>query len=135
MAHHIPPPLNNRVFPVLVVTALYTATSPSFIVVQIPVDIAKVPHALYSNGRHKKNGDTDKKKKDVTLGAYVSIERVELLADGPEIRWQMATASDAKGNVPMWAQKMGVPGAIVKDVGLFMDWTMQKRQVKAAGIV
>ena len=39
----------------------------------------------------------------------------------------MATASDAKGNLPMWAQKMGVPGAIVNDVGLFMKWIANKR--------
>ena len=126
MAHHIPPPLNNRVFSVVVATARFTATSPSFIVVQIPVDVTKVPKALYSNGRHKQAGDTAQKKKDITLGQYVSIERAELVADGPEVRWQMATASDAKGNLPMWAQKMGVPGAVVKDVGFFIDWTHKR---------
>ena len=31
----------------------------------------------------------------------------------------MAVASDASGVLPMWAQKMGLPGAIAKDVGLF----------------
>ena len=31
----------------------------------------------------------------------------------------MAVASDASGVLPMWAQKMGLPGAITKDVGLF----------------
>ena len=32
----------------------------------------------------------------------------------------MAVASDASGALPMWAQKMGLPGAIAKDVGLFL---------------
>ena len=36
------------------------------------------------------------------------------------IDWVMATASDAKGWLPMWMQKLGVPSAVVKDVGLFM---------------
>ena len=43
------------------------------------------------------------------------------------IEWTMATASDAKGWLPMWAQKMGVPSAVVKDVGLFIKWVHQKR--------
>lgn len=34
----------------------------------------------------------------------------------------MATASHAKGNIPMAMQRMGVPGAIAKDVGLFLKW-------------
>lgn len=42
----------------------------------------------------------------------------------------MATASDAKGYLPMWAQKLGVPGAVVNDVGLFMKWTAENRASK-----
>lgn len=126
MCHHIPPPLNNRVFSVAVVTARTTSTeTPSFLVVQVPVDIAQVPTAMYSNGKNKQSADTAEKKKSVTVGQYVSIERVE--KQGDKIEWQMATASDAKGNLPMWAQKMGVPGAVVKDVGLFLDWTGKNR--------
>ena len=34
----------------------------------------------------------------------------------------MCTASNAKGNLPEWVQKLAVPGAVKKDVGLFMDW-------------
>jgi len=44
------------------------------------------------------------------------------------IEWTMATASDAKGWLPMWAQKLGVPGAIVKDVGLFIGWVAKGRE-------
>lgn len=43
------------------------------------------------------------------------------------IEWTMATASDAKGWLPMWAQKLGVPSAIVKDVGYFIRWAHKKR--------
>lgn len=43
---------------------------------------------------------------------------------GPEeeIEWVMATASDARGGIPIVFQRMGIPGAIVKDVGLFLKW-------------
>lgn len=129
MAHHIPPPLNNRVFPVVICTARH-ATEQRFLVVQIPVDASKIASAKYSNGKNKTSGETAQQKKDITLGQYVSIERAEVTSDG-KVRWQMGTASDAKGNLPMWAQKMGVPGAVVKDVGLFIDWTQKKRAGKA----
>lgn len=43
------------------------------------------------------------------------------------IEWTMATASDAKGWLPMWVQKLGIPGAIVKDVGLFIGWIAKQR--------
>lgn len=131
MAHKIPPPLTNRVFPVVIITAKNTSKSPhSFIVVQIPVDISNVPSALYANGRHKTEGDTAQKKKDVTMGVYVSVERCEHEENG-HVKWMMATASDAKGVLPMWMQKMGVPAAVVKDVGLLVDWLDKRRKAKA----
>ncbi|KAL8826966.1 MAG: hypothetical protein Q9191_003472 [Dirinaria sp. TL-2023a] len=57
---------------------------------------------------------------------YTSIERC-ILTESDEVEWIMATASDARGNLPMAAQKMGVPGAIVNDVGFFMKWTANNR--------
>lgn len=127
MAHNIPPPLNNRVFTVLVTTARSQISPLSFIVVQIPVDISRIGTALYSNGRHKTDGDTSQKRKDVQIGEYVSIERCELIESNSRIKWQMATASDAKGVLPISIQKMAVPGSVVKDVGFFIDWTQKRR--------
>jgi len=127
MAHKIPPPLNNRVFSVAIVTARSKATPTQFLVVQIPVDISRVSGALYSNGRNKTEGDDALKKKAVEMGQYVSIERCELIDDGAKVMWQMGTASDAKGVLPMWIQKMAVPGTVVKDVSLFIDWTQKRR--------
>lgn len=98
-----------------------------FITAQIPVDLTKVPQALYANGRNRSDGKTAQQKKETTAGMYVSVERAEQLDDGAKVKWQMATASDAKGNLPMWMQKMGVPGAVVHDVGLFMDWVAKRR--------
>ena len=53
-------------------------------------------------------------------------ENKELPSKG-EVNWIMATASDAKGWLPMWMQKLGVPGAVVKDVGLVMKWLQDRR--------
>ena len=65
----------------------------------------------------------------VPSSVYTSIERC-VLRDSKEIDWVMATASDAKGVLPMWAQKLGVPGAVVNDVGFFMKWTADNRARK-----
>lgn len=112
MLHKIPA-LNNRVFPVLVVTAKKANV---FMVVQIPVSTENLPGVKY----HKQG--------KITEGMYCSVERCELVDEGKNVMWQMATASDAKGVLPMWVQKMGVPGAVVKDVGLFMGWVSERRK-------
>ena len=44
------------------------------------------------------------------------------------LEWLMATASDAKGWLPMFIQTLGVPGAVIKDVGLFMKWIASVRR-------
>lgn len=148
MCHKLPFPLSTRVFPVLVITA--KKGSQGFVVVQVPVNIASLPEALYSNGRNLREGDSGLKRKKPTLGyaacvlrdglpwsltipssVYTSIERCVLTAND-EIEWTMATASNARGNLPMWAQKMGVPGAVAKDVGFFMKWIEEKRANRGA---
>lgn len=40
----------------------------------------------------------------------------------------MATTSDAMGWLPMWAQRIGIPGAIAHDVDFVMDWVREKRK-------
>ncbi|KAL9091696.1 MAG: hypothetical protein Q9165_004772 [Trypethelium subeluteriae] len=139
MCHHIPPPLSNRVFSVLVVTAFISNRTspnlPAFIDVQIPVDISELQEAMYSNGKHKNEADSPQKKKPITIGQYTSVERVMLVEEEgkgkKEILWEMATASDAKGTLPMALQKLGVPGAIVKDVGFFLGWVAKRRKPNA----
>lgn len=116
--------MDNRIFSTLVVRG---KDSPmSFVVAQIPVDLSKVPAAMYSTGRNQKDGDTAQKRAKVTVGQYVSVERVKVRENG-DVMWEMATASDAKGNLPMMLQKMSVPGTIVKDVGFVMKWTAERR--------
>ncbi|KAK3644425.1 hypothetical protein LTR56_009677 [Elasticomyces elasticus] len=117
MVHHIPPPLNDRVFPELVVTAKRDG---ELLVVQIPVDTKGMPRTAYNSNQTRKLQDA----------MYCSIERAELLDDGTKVKWQMATASDAKGILPMAVQKMGVGPAVIKDVGLFIGWTAKRRQTR-----
>jgi len=115
MVHHIPPPLNDRVFPELVITA---KKAQELLVVQIPVDTKGMPGTAYNSNQHRKLQD----------GMYCSIERAEVLDGKAKVKWQMATASDARGILPMWVQKMGVGPAVVKDVGLFISWTAKRRK-------
>jgi hypothetical protein len=69
-----------------------------------------------------KDGVTAQQRKQVVTGVYVAVELGTRNPERNEIEWIMATASDAKGNLPTWLQKFGVPGQIVKDVGYFLKW-------------
>ncbi|KAL8713511.1 MAG: hypothetical protein Q9220_002373 [cf. Caloplaca sp. 1 TL-2023] len=90
-----------------------------FIVVQIPVNIDTLPEAFYSNGRNISEGGSALKRKKPVLGfvikdpqspdadllssdpsVYTSIERCILRADN-QVEWTMATASNARGWLPM----------------------------------
>ncbi|KAF9761394.1 hypothetical protein IL306_003831 [Fusarium sp. DS 682] len=110
--HNLPGPLSKRVFPVLQTTAAVLGRK-EFLVVQIAVRAS--------------DDATDVDKHDGSIrAAYTSVERVRELEDG-SLEWVMGTASDAKGLVPMWAQKLGLSSAIAKDVGIFMDWIGEER--------
>jgi hypothetical protein len=88
MVHHIPPPLNDRVFPELVLTAKH-ADGKKFLVVQIPVDTTGLASAKYNTSSNAG--------KKVQEGMYCSIERGELIdGDGDErgngnVKWQMVS--------------------------------------------
>ncbi|KAM9884025.1 hypothetical protein VDGL01_01830 [Verticillium dahliae] len=64
--------------------------------------------------------------KGVVVGAYVSVERIRRIERG-QIEWLMATASDAKGVLPMWVQTRAVVGVVAKDVELFLSWIADRR--------
>ena len=133
MCHDVPGPLKPRVFAVLVVTAsllgrrdMADGDKEKFVAVTVPVQLGiGVKAAFYSNQRNLKEGD-DKQKREVVLGLYTAVETCTLRrkkrGDGEEIDWIMATASDAKGILPMWMQKLALPGAVPKDVAFFTKW-------------
>ncbi|KAK5236242.1 hypothetical protein LTR47_002968 [Exophiala xenobiotica] len=150
MCHAIPPPLMPRCFCVLVATASITGErgEDEFIAVTVPVDLtggattaavsagagtrtgtngeSEKSVGFYSTGRNMREGEDAQRRKKVLMGLYTAVEVVRRRRDrdsgSREIEWIMATASDAKGNLPMWLQKMSLPGAIAKDVGFFLKW-------------
>lgn len=127
MAHKLPAPLIPRAFAEVVVSAITGENG--LIVVQIPVDLRKVPAAFYSNDRNKEEGTSLQKRKTVIVGTYASIERAKT-TEGGVIEWTMGTVSDAKGALPLWIQRSQIGSAIAKDVGYVTKWLMDKRENK-----
>ncbi|KPI45760.1 uncharacterized protein AB675_527 [Cyphellophora attinorum] len=110
-----------------------------FVVVTVPVVLEKVKASFYASYRNMKEGKDEKQKRPVVQGLYAAVETCTLRAktsaatatsDGAaavaeeeeEVEWIMSTASDAKGNLPMWMQKLALPGQLPKDVSYFMKW-------------
>lgn len=119
MAHKIPRPLKNRVFPIIQVTAA-VAGREEFLVVSIPLsDFGDSPHSELA------------KSKDMVIAAYTSIERIRVLPSNGDIEWVMATASNAGGILPQWIQNLSVPGILPRDVEMFMDWVAGRRSDKS----
>ncbi|KUJ22419.1 uncharacterized protein LY89DRAFT_554026, partial [Mollisia scopiformis] len=116
MKHKIDPkPLKNRTFPVLQLSATL-AGAEEFLVVSIPInDFNKSPYAEYA------------KDKSLVMAAYTSVERIRVLPSNGDIEWIMATASDAGGVLPQWMQNLAVPGAVAKDVEMFLSWIPSQR--------
>jgi hypothetical protein len=111
--HKLPAPLKNRVFPVVQVTASARGRR-DFVVAQIAA----------------RDLQAEKREDDgLVRAAYTSVERLRELKEGkPGIEWVMGTASDARGVLPAWMQKMAVPGAVAKDVDMFLDWISKERK-------
>lgn len=110
-----------------------------FVVVTVPVQLKGVKAAFYGSGRNSKEGKDERQKREVVQGLYAAVEVCTLrnkataaagdtakggepAEEEEEIEWIMSTASDAKGNMPMWVQKLAMPGQLPKDVSYFMKW-------------
>lgn len=128
MCHELPVVV-NRVFATLVLTAKYVQGQ-GFIVVQIPLDLQGVDAAIYSSHKNSthKDSDTAQKKKKVVVGQYVSVERCTYNEADQMVSWNMATAADAKGNIPLWLQKPTMPGKIALDVGFFAAFVEKQKR-------
>lgn len=118
------PVLKDRVFPVLQMTASVLGEggeeTDEFVVASVTVaDFGVAPEAEHAAARRGA---------DAVVASYASVERISRVAGGGEIEWIMATASDARGVLPMWVQTRAVPGQIAKDVGLFLAWVKEKRE-------
>ncbi|PVI00373.1 hypothetical protein DM02DRAFT_394861 [Periconia macrospinosa] len=148
--------LNDRVFTVLLISFVNTNPSHSSlsesIDVQIPIDLYSFPPVVisrshinrdlstkklsYRNSRSDASPEQKAKSKagkGIVEGKYVSVERIQQVKgaadtkDGVVTKWDMKTASDAGGNLPMAVQKLGVPGAIAKDVPLALGFVVKRR--------
>jgi len=62
-------------------------------------------------------------------GKYVSLEKMSKVEEGGKTysKWEMKTDSDAGGGLPRGLQRLGVPGAIVKDVPLAVEALLKRR--------
>lgn len=99
-----------------------------FVVVTVPVQLGMgVKKAFYANSRNLKEGK-GQQAHEVVQGLYAAVEMCTLRAkegggkDEEEVEWIMSTASDAEGNLPMWVQRLSIPGVLPKDVSFFMKW-------------
>ncbi|EKD16824.1 uncharacterized protein L3040_001108 [Drepanopeziza brunnea f. sp. 'multigermtubi'] len=119
MTHRIDPkPLKNRTFPVLQLCASLAGTR-EFVVASIPIhDFHKSPYAEYARDS------------SLVVARYAAVERIRVLPgeQGEEIEWIMGTASDAGGVLPQWLQNLAVPGAVAKDVDMFLRWIQSQRK-------
>lgn len=128
------PVLRDRVFPVVQLTC---SSEGGFLVVSLHVPdllgASPSPPDEGVSGSGGSKGVKKKSKEDVArgavVGAYVSVERVRRDGSG-SIEWIMATASDAKGVLPMWVQTRAVPGQVAVDVPYFLGWVDGQRRPK-----
>ncbi|KAI1493138.1 hypothetical protein F5X96DRAFT_623082 [Biscogniauxia mediterranea] len=138
MRHKIGRPLlKDRTFPILQMTCSLTTTTTTaadeeeeqqqqqqqsereFLVVSIPVpDFGAASPAAAVLSREK----------GALVAPYVAVERVRGIPGTEDIEWLMATASDAGGALPMWAQTLAAPGVVWKDVPLFLGWIAGERE-------
>lgn len=133
----MPAPLKPRAFTILTLTGVPDPPSSDasasasgqhpFVTLTLPLDLRSSAAAAGGAGKIPTSKYSDSAA--VVHGAYVSVERVYFSETGNgEIVWDMVTASDARGNLPLAVQKLGISGAIVKDVGLFMAWVEKRRK-------
>ena len=139
-------PLNNRVFTVLLLSGIRfdvpTGLTDEFIVVQLPVNLAKFPSTITSRSRHmtssKPRYQPDPKTKPpltqdqlnecdkgLVQGYYASVEKLSRTEDSTD--WVMSTASDAGGWVPKSFYKFAVPNKIAQDVAYVYKYINDNR--------
>ncbi|TID15694.1 hypothetical protein E6O75_ATG08022 [Venturia nashicola] len=104
MCHELPV-VANRVFATLVLTAKYIQGK-GFIVVQ-------------RHGAEEKEGSS---------WTNASVERCTYNEAEQIVSWDMATAADAKGDIPMLLQKPTMPGKIAVDVGFFAAFVEKQKK-------
>ncbi|OSD08592.1 hypothetical protein PYCCODRAFT_36469 [Trametes coccinea BRFM310] len=111
--YHFPPPVSPRVFTVVQTTWLSTESPRTGIIVSIPVDVSD-------------NAEYAKMEEKGVKGRYVSVERLQELADG-KVEWRMATSSTPGGKIPQFVAESSMASTISKDVTHFLEWLHANR--------
>lgn len=143
--------LSDRVFTVLLLSFTNKSSNiPESIDMQLPINLSTFPtsvlsrshtHANLTSASNTKlvyrnndaNATSEQKArngKEVVEGRYVSWERIKKVDDA-QTEWLMRTASDAGGVLPGWVQRLGVPGAIAKDVPLAVKFAVEREVGRA----
>lgn len=139
MHHTMPFPLCDRFFSVLVVSFAKREVEgllAESIDMQIPINWTTLPEKVQERSHVVRRGRKlmyRDEKKELVEGIYVSLEKLmkkdatEDQGSKPRTTWFMMTASNARGRLPLWVQRKGVPGAIAKDVPLAIEHIVRVR--------
>ncbi|KAF2242677.1 hypothetical protein BU26DRAFT_524245 [Trematosphaeria pertusa] len=148
--------LSDRFFTVLVISGARrdlvhsTTHFAEAMDMQIPIDLSTFPAAIKARSHAQLHANKlvyeppvanptpfqkSRKGRKLVEGVYVSLEKVAQLKQGDNVinKWEMKTASDARGGLPKWMQNMGVPGAIAKDVGLAGKFILEATEEGVSG--
>ncbi|KAF2259832.1 hypothetical protein CC78DRAFT_51114 [Lojkania enalia] len=139
MFHRMPGPITHRVFTQLVISANNTKYVQNrkfpvqeLYVVQFPMDVSTIPAPFLQSRSHVDNRDkfmvptvhqaSKFRNKCLVRGMYTSVENMYANNRRGELVWSMATASDARGRLPLWAQNRAIPSKIAKDVRFVLKY-------------
>ncbi|KAK6529449.1 hypothetical protein TWF281_008622 [Arthrobotrys megalospora] len=130
--HHLPWPLNPRVFPILLIL-VSAIDRKEFMVISLPIKVS--PETRGTNTETKEPVLIISPK--ATVGQYVAVERViyqepQATDERPNVIWSMATASDASGNIPMALQRRVIGTSVFKDVEAFLEYAMKKKVAQSS---
>ncbi|KAL1891870.1 hypothetical protein Sste5346_007415 [Sporothrix stenoceras] len=138
MEHDLKQPgFDHRVFPVLQMTcrSVEEEKKAQFLVISVPINDWKGVAPPDPERADTKVADGP----NITIGSYVSVERFRLVRKGEDraaplkkVEWVMATASHARGMLPLMIQTPFVPKKIAIDVPLFLKFMVGARQKAAA---
>ncbi|KAK5990819.1 hypothetical protein PT974_09092 [Cladobotryum mycophilum] len=98
-------------------------------------DLRPRPPRIHRGPNRRRPGGALRRRDEAGRGAARRVhERGEVQGEegGSGVEWVMGTASDARGVLPAWVQKMAVPGQIAKDVDMFLEWVVKERKKKGS---
>ncbi|KAK4689424.1 hypothetical protein P7C73_g651, partial [Tremellales sp. Uapishka_1] len=111
-----PAPTNPRTFVILLLSReirTEPAGERAFMNISLPFEHPSCPP--------KQGGE-----KSRVRARYVSVEEVRESHAGGRVEWNMATSSDAGGNIPRFITNTSLPSKIAEDVPSFIEWMVKR---------